>query len=178
VALVVFLRGANVGGHRVFRPAALAKELSHLGAVNVGAAGTFVIREPIARKELRTELSRRLPFETRILICHGREIARLMSLDIFGSTPAPSGIVRFVSLLVAPPRNTPRLPVRFPSRGQWLLEIVARDKRFVFGQYRRHIKTIRYLGMLDRVFGVPVTTRNWNTMMAIATALHRHDSSQ
>jgi uncharacterized protein (DUF1697 family) len=56
MALVVFLRGVNVGGHRVFRPSAFAKELSHLGAVNIGAAGTFVIRPRIARAELRAEL--------------------------------------------------------------------------------------------------------------------------
>ncbi|MBY0496071.1 MAG: DUF1697 domain-containing protein [Cyanobacteria bacterium] len=41
MALVVFLRGVNVGGHRTFRPAALAKQLEHLGAINIGAAGTF-----------------------------------------------------------------------------------------------------------------------------------------
>jgi hypothetical protein len=27
------------------------------------------------------------------------------------------------------------------------------------------------LGMIDRVFGVPVTTRNWNTILAIAEVL-------
>src|SRR5207237_2229993 len=44
--------------------------------------------------------------------------------------------------------------------------------RFVLGLYRRDMKVIGYLGRLDRVFGVPVTTRNWNTMEAIANAVH------
>jgi hypothetical protein len=43
---VVLLRGVNVGGHRTFRPARLAERLQHLGAINIGAAGTFVIRKP------------------------------------------------------------------------------------------------------------------------------------
>lgn len=43
MAQVVLLRGLNVGGHRRFRPASLAEELAHLDAVNIGAAGTFVI---------------------------------------------------------------------------------------------------------------------------------------
>jgi len=47
------------------------------------------------------------------------------------------------------------------------LKILARDDRFVFGVYRRHMKAIAYLGTLDRLFGVPVTTRNWNTITAI-----------
>jgi uncharacterized protein (DUF1697 family) len=41
----------------------------------------------------------------------------------------------------------------------------------VIGLYRRHMKVISYLGTLDRVFGVPVTTRNWNTITAIAKVL-------
>lgn len=44
MVLVVLLRGVNVGGHRTFRPTTLAKQLAHLDAVNIGAAGTFVIR--------------------------------------------------------------------------------------------------------------------------------------
>ena len=52
-----------------------------------------------------------------------------------------------------------------------VLEVRKRDGRFVIGQYRRHMKAITYLGALDRVFGVPATTRNWNTMTAIAKVL-------
>jgi hypothetical protein len=63
------------------------------------------------------------------------------------------------------------MPIIFPSRGRWLLKILARDNRYVFGLYRRHMKAIGYLGMLDRLFGVPATTRNWNTMTAIARVL-------
>jgi hypothetical protein len=33
------------------------------------------------------------------------------------------------------------------------------------------MKVISYLGTLDRLFGVPVTTRNWNTIIAIAKVL-------
>lgn len=40
MALVVLLRGVNVGGHRTFRPTMLTEELKHLDAINIGAAGT------------------------------------------------------------------------------------------------------------------------------------------
>jgi hypothetical protein len=33
------------------------------------------------------------------------------------------------------------------------------------------MKVIGYLGTFDRLFGVPVTTRNWNTMTTIARIL-------
>ncbi len=45
------------------------------------------------------------------------------------------------------------------------------ENRFVFGVYRRQMKVIGYLDTFDRLFGVPVTTRNWNTIIAIARVL-------
>ena len=176
MAHVVLLRGVNVGGHRTFRPAKLAEQLRHLGAVNIGAAGTFVIRRPITRAQLRAELARRLPFEAEIMICEGREIVRMMSQNHFADQPVRPDIVRFVSVLSQRPRSAPSTPMRFPSRGTWLLKILARDNRFLFGLYRRQMKAISYLGTLDRLFGVPVTTRNWNTITAVARVLGREET--
>jgi len=171
VALVVLLRGVNVGGHRTFRPTELAAQLKHLDAVNIGAAGTFVIRQPITQAQLREELLRRLPFVAEIMICQGREILGMMSQNHFAGQPVRPDIVRFVSVLSKRPRSAPSIPISLPSSGKWLLKILARDNRFVFGMYRRHMKVISYLGSLDRLFGVPATTRNWNTIAAIARVL-------
>jgi uncharacterized protein (DUF1697 family) len=49
--------------------------------------------------------------------------------------------------------------------------VITAEKRFVFGEYRRHMKTIGYLGQIDKLFDAPVTTRNWNTIMAIVRVL-------
>jgi uncharacterized membrane protein len=37
--------------------------------------------------------------------------------------------------------------------------------------YRRHMKTIGYLGQIDKLFGVRATTRNWNTIITIVQIL-------
>jgi uncharacterized protein (DUF1697 family) len=171
MALVVFLRGVNVGGYRRFRPSVLAGELQPLDAVNIGAAGTFVIRKPIAAAKLRAELARRLPFDAEIVICQGREILELIAQNPFPQQPARTGEVRFVSVLSRTPRVEPSMPVSFPSSGRWLLKVLARRKRFVCGVYRRHMKVIGYLGSVDRLFEVPTTTRNWNTIAAISRVL-------
>lgn len=171
MALVVFLRGVNVGGHRVFRPAVLARELKPLSAVNIGAAGTFVIRAPVTRTRLREELTRRLPFATAIMICEGREILRLAAADPFARHPAHRQVIRFVSVLARRPRADPPLPLRVPVTGRWELRVLGRRDRFVLGVYRREMRAVTHLGMLDRLFGMPVTTRNWNTIMAIADVL-------
>ncbi|MEX2271779.1 MAG: DUF1697 domain-containing protein [Vicinamibacterales bacterium] len=171
MALVVLLRGVNVGGHRTFRPTTLVKQLKHLDAVNIGAAGTFVIRRPISQVKLRGELARRLPFDTEIMICQGREIARMMSRNHFADQPARPDVVHFVSMLSKRPRSAPPTPISLPSSGQWMLKILAQENQFIFGMYRRHMKAIGYLGTLDRLFGVPATTRNWNTITQIAKVL-------
>jgi len=171
VTLVVLLRGVNVGGHRTFRPTVLAGQLEHLGAVNVGAAGTFVIRRPVSRHQLRAEFASRLPFEAEITICGGRELVDLLSTDAFVDHPERAGVVRFVSVLSRSPRSSPQLPVTLPPHGKWLVRILERRDRFVLGVYRRDMKTIGHLGTLDRLFGVPVTTRSWKTVRAIADVL-------
>ncbi len=169
--LVVFLRGVNVGGHRTFRPTLLAEQLKHFDAVNVGATGTFVIRQPVTQARLRAELVRKLPFDAQIFICHGREITRLMADGPFAGHSARSDVTRFVSFISHRPRSEPPMPMDFPSSGRWLLRILARRDRFIFGLYRRDMKVISYLSHLDRLFGVPVTTRNWNTIKAVAKVL-------
>jgi len=178
MALVVFLRGVNVGGRRRFRPSLLAQELRHLGAVNIGAAGTLIIRTRITRAKLRAELARRLPFQTTIAICDGRDIAKLIDSQPYAPEGARPDVVGFISVLTRSPRSKPALPMTFPGRGVWLVKILASDGRFIVGQYRRDMKTIGYLGGIDRVFGVPVTTRSWSTIASIGRVLAGTASSR
>jgi len=171
MALVVFLRGVNVGGHRTFRPSVLAKGLSAYDVVNVGAAGTFVVRKPGSRSKFRAVLLRKLPFEAEVVLCDGRDLIRLETDNPFGAEPPRPDVVRFVSILSKAGGLRAALPVSFPPGGEWLVRVIASKKQFVFGMYRRHMKTIGYLGRIDKLFGVPATTRNWNTILAVVRIL-------
>jgi uncharacterized protein (DUF1697 family) len=171
MALVVFLRGINVGGHRTFRPSILARELSDYGVVNVGATGTFVVKKPGSRAQFRAELLRKLPFEVEIVLCDGRDLIRLETENPFGTEPSRPDMVRFVSILSKASRSPAFIPFTLPPVGEWFVRVIASKNRFVFGVYRRHMKTIRYLGQIDKLFGVPATTRNWNTIIAIVRIL-------
>ena len=171
MASAVFLRGVNVGGHKTFQPSVLAKELSTLDVVNIGAAGTFVVRKPISQTGLRAELRRRLPFDAEIMICSARDITRLVAADPFRDEPSGTDIVRFVSLLAKRPGKLPSLPFSLPPDDEWLLKIIAVRDRFVLGLYRRNMKVISYLGQIEKRLGVSATTRNWNTISAIVKVL-------
>jgi uncharacterized protein (DUF1697 family) len=171
MALVVFLRGVNVGGHRTFRPSKLARKLSDYDVVNVGAAGTFVVHKPGSRAKFRTALLEKLPFEAEVVVCEGRDIIGLERENPFAAEPSAPDVVRFVSILSKAGGNRVSLPVTFPSDGEWLVRVMASQGQFVFGTYRRHMKTIGYLGRIDKLYGGLATTRNWNTIIAIVRIL-------
>jgi len=175
--LVVFLRGVNVGGYRTFRPSELARALRAYDVVNVGAAGTFVVRKPGPRKKFRAALLERLPFETEVAFCEGDSLVRFVKEKPFGTKPPDPDVTRFVSVLVKPGTLQAAVPFKLPREGEWLVRVLGATGRFVFGMYRRHMKTIGYLGQMDKLFGGRATTRNWNTIMAVVRLLDFEDGS-
>ena len=174
---VVFLRAVNVGGTNRCQPALIAKQLARFGVVNIGAVGTFVVREDVSESALRAAIARKLPFKCEIMICPARDIIKFISNDPFSHEPpvrlGPSGpnITRFVSVLHKRPRTLPALPFSLPSDDDWLLKIIAIQDRFVLGLYRREMKAISYLGKIEKLLGVPATNRNWNTIQKVAKIL-------
>ena len=53
----------------------------------------------------------------------------------------------------------------------WLLKILKIEKQFVIGIYRREMKAIGYLGKIEKILGVPATTRSWNTIQKVVQVL-------
>jgi uncharacterized protein (DUF1697 family) len=164
----VFLRAVNVGGNNLCRPAVIAKELSRFGIINIGAVGTFVVRENVSESALRRAIAERLPFKCEIMICPARDIIKLTSHDPFLEAPSGPDIVRFVSVSAKPIRPLPSLPLSLPSDRDWVLKIIAIENRFVLGVYRRQMRAISYLAKVEKQLGVPLTTRNWNTIARVA----------
>ena len=74
---VVFLRAINFGGTNRCRPALIAKELAKFDVVNIGAVGTFVVREDVNESTLRTVVAKKLPFKCEITICPAKLIVDL-----------------------------------------------------------------------------------------------------
>ena len=168
---VVFLRAVNVGGANRCQPAAIARQLAKFGVVNIGAVGTFVVREHVNESTLRAAFARKLPFKCEIMICPARDIIKLTSKNPFARQPPEENITRFVNVLAKRPNSPPSMPLSLPSDKDWLLKIIAIQDRFVLGLYRRQMKAISYLGKIEKLLGVPATTRSWNTIEKIAKIL-------
>src|SRR6266568_3365149 len=172
MASVVFLRAVNVGKANRCQPALIAEQLAKFGVVNIGAVGTFVVREGVKESALRAAIARKLPFKCEIMICPARDIIKLASKDPFSGQPSGPNITRFVSVLAKRLRAPPPLPLSLPSDDDWLLKIIAIQDRFILGLYHRQMKAISYLGKIEKQFGVPVTTRNWNTIEKVVEVLN------
>jgi uncharacterized protein (DUF1697 family) len=168
---VVFLRAVNVSGANRCQPAQIAKELAKFGVVNIGAVGTFVVRENVSESALRAAIAKKLPFKCEIMICPARDIIKLAAKDPFSRQPSGPEITRFVNVLHKRLRTLPPLPLSLPSDDDWLLKIIAIQGKFVLGLYRREMKAISYLGKIEKKFGVAATTRSWNTIEKVAEIL-------
>jgi Protein of unknown function (DUF1697) len=185
---VVFLRAVNVGGANRCQPARIAKQLAKFGVVNIGAVGTFVVRKNASESILRNAFAKKLPFKCEIMIVPAPDVIRLASKNPFAQEPSGENITRFVSVLAKPlphlrsgshqtsnikPQKSrlPPLPLNLPSEENWLLKIITIEKRFALGLYRRQMKAIGYLGKIEKLLGVPATTRSWSTIEKVVKIL-------
>lgn len=130
-----------------------------------------MVRKGTSKGALRARFARSLPFSTDIFIVTGHEISGLLSADPFHGKPIPRGTVKFVSILSRRTHAGLRTAFSLPAGKRWLVKILGRRGRFVYGLYRRNMKVIGVLGQLDAIFGVPLTTRSWGTIEKIGAAL-------
>jgi uncharacterized protein (DUF1697 family) len=172
VAHVVFLRGANVGGKNVFRPAQFAAGLAHLGVVNIGAAGTFVVRGRASPARIRREFLAGLSFDPNLVIKPADEILALVRSRPFQDVEFTKQMRGWVAVLCGPPKAEPALPVILPVDKEWSFRFERIDGAFAFGLW--HLRPRGFIipsNALESSIGVAVTTRWWETYERIAKAI-------
>jgi uncharacterized protein (DUF1697 family) len=171
MASVVFFRAVNVGLHQRFSPSTLAKELSGFGVVNIGAAGTFAVRNNISDAKLKAEILRRLTFKPKLMICPAADVLALADGKVFGKIPDGKDVKPFLTVMQKPLSSPPKLPIEYPTAAKWEVRIVGAEGRFVL--------TLRRPGdlysnaVVEKLFGIPATTRGWNTVAAVVKALEK-----
>ncbi len=169
--LVVFLRAVNVGGHKAFRPSELAKELAHLGLINIGAAGTFVLPGSVAQETVRAQLLKALPFPAEMMICPGKALLDLAATPVFAAGPS-GGVRHYVSVLSRAPRKRPPLPLSQPAGERWEVKVVMVSGKFALSLARRLGKSfVDPNAVVEKGFGMPATTRNRTTIIKICDLL-------
>jgi uncharacterized protein (DUF1697 family) len=173
--LVVFLRGVNVGGNKTFRPAELARAL---GAVNLGAAGTFVLHGGGAAATVRRAILDALEFEAEVIVCPGADVVELARRAEKDPPPYGKDLKTMVSVLAGTPKAPPRLPVEVPPGAEsWQVRVTSVSGPFVTSLWRRREGRFIYPNeVVEKLFGIPATTRGWNTIGAIRKAVESEKS--
>ncbi len=160
--LVVFLRGANAIGSRVFSPVALASKLSRLEVQNIGVAGTFIVRAQMPRAKVCAAFEKACPHDADVIVHPLADIERLLD---GGRSIEGDGRV-FVAVLASRPPAASRLPL---ERGSpWMVRSESHSGAFVVGR-KRSIggQWLDANAIVEREFGVRATTRVWETMERI-----------
>jgi uncharacterized protein (DUF1697 family) len=166
---VVFLRAANIGGRNVFRPAELARTLGHLDVVNVGAAGTFVLRAKASASRIRREILERLPFEPMLAVVPAREVLSLVASQPFAGVRLSRDRRAWVAILERRIRDRPDLPLFAPQRRAWSVRLDGVDGRFARGLWQRRPGGFVFPNhVVERTFGLPATCRWWETLERVA----------
>jgi uncharacterized protein (DUF1697 family) len=169
---VVFLRGVNVGGHKAFRPKEVARQLSDLDVINIGAAGTFVVRKKIGQTALRAEFLKLLPFAAELMICGEPDLVALSREGPLSDEQASKDTRCFVSVMAKKPAHLPPLPLSQPAGDKWQVKIMKVSGRFALSVWRRTEGTFIYPNeVVEKQFRVPATTRSWNTIETICSVL-------
>jgi uncharacterized protein (DUF1697 family) len=172
MAHVVFLRAANVGGNNVFRPSQLVAALSHLDVVNIGAAGTFIVRGKATPTRIRDEIHSRLPFTTTIIVRPGKEILALVESEPFRGVEFSKDLRGWVGALAGKPNAHATFPVLMPPTGPWGVRFDGVSGQFALGIWQRQPKGFHIpANVVEKAIGVASTVRWWETFEKIAKAL-------
>src|SRR5439155_1359992 len=83
--------------------------------VNLGAAGTFVVRAPASAASIRREILSRLPFEPAIAVRPAREVVALVRSEPFRGIALSKDLRGWAAVLCGPPRSRPTLPLVKPK---------------------------------------------------------------
>jgi uncharacterized protein (DUF1697 family) len=171
---VVFLRAANVGGRNVFRPAELARDLTDLDVVNVGAAGTFVVRSRTSAARIRREILERLPFEPMLAVVPTREVLSLVESQPFAGVRLSKDRRAWVAILDRRIRERPDLPLFAPQRRAWTVRIGRVEGRFALGLWQRRPGGFVFPNqVVEGTFGRQATCRWWETLEKVAALARR-----
>jgi len=173
MAHVVFLRAANVGGKNVFRPAQLAAALAHLEVVNVGAAGTFVVRSSASATAIRREFLSRLPYQPAIAVRPARELIALAKSAPFKGVAFSKDLRGWAAVLCGKLKSKPTLPLMRPTGKAWSVRFDRIEGPYALGLWRRADGFVSPNQLVEDALGVPATMRYWETFEKVAGLIER-----
>jgi uncharacterized protein (DUF1697 family) len=173
---VAFLRAVNVAGHARVSMSDVVRTFEHAGcrdARSYGHAGNLLwtqSRGAAPVEKMRALLGQLLGEAPGIMVRTGRQIRSIVGTDPFGALVDDKSVKLYVVFLERRPKQVPALPLRHAPEQ---LDLIAIRGREAYVVSRR--KPNGFYGfpnqLVERVLGVPATSRNWSTVVKVARLL-------
>lgn len=175
---VALLRGINVGGNKKVPMADLKKILEKAGFENVKtllASGNVIFessekKAENVRKIIETTIEKKFGFTVPTIIRTMEEIEKLITSDPFKGIKVTPETRLYVTFRGDDTRmlNVDRRMSTFRIPAFHILKVTKSEiiSYLTVGENRG---TVDAMGILEKEFGKNITTRNWNTVMKIAT---------
>jgi uncharacterized protein (DUF1697 family) len=172
-----FLRGINVGGHKLIKMEALVSVFVSAGFKNVRtliASGNVIFearetdRDLLARK-IEQKLTKAFGHEITVVVMPVDQLKAALRRNPFKKLEASRDIMPFVTFLASEPVRKPKVPLKVEKES---IELLAIRDRVVFILARR--KENGWFGFphefAERLFGTLTTTRNLSTVQRLLKA--------
>jgi len=177
ISYVAFLRGINVGGHKLIKMEDLARVFVSAGFKNVRtliASGNVIFEaretegDVLARK-IEKKLTKAFGHEITVVIMTIAQLKAAVRRHPFKDLEASRDIMLFVTFLASDPVQKPKVPLKVEKES---IELLAIRDRVAFILARR--KENGWFGFphafAERLFGTLTTTRNLSTVQRILKA--------
>lgn len=177
IAYAAFLRGINVGGHKIVKMDDLKRAFASLGFQNAKtllASGNVVFQAPpmsasVLTKQLEEKLKKTFGFQISVLIRSLKELQRLDGSKPFhGITVTPQTRL-FVTFLSEKPASRLKLPYVSPGGNFKILRASKCEVCSVLTITNLR-RGMQFMAVLDKEFGRKITTRSWSTITRILNA--------
>lgn len=173
---VALLRGINVGGNRPIKMAALREVFEKMGFEHVETvlnSGNVIFSSAeadmgVLEQRIRPQLFEQFGHDRPVMLRTIDEIRDIVRADPFKQVTVTEDTRLYVTFITEEPEGGLQLPYQSPEKD---MRILALSGGAVFSAVTLSPQrgTTELMKIIDTEFGREVTTRNWNTILKIAT---------
>ncbi len=172
-----FLRGINVGGHKIIKMEELREAFEELKFKNVRtllASGNVIFQSEeknltILTQKIEQQLAKRFGHEIGVIIRSSEEIKSLINSDPFKGVVITPNTRLYITFLSEKSKNNLIVPYESPNKDYKVLRITDGEVFSVL-TLLPDVNTTDLMKFLEKEFGKKITTRNLNTIAKIANA--------
>lgn len=172
---IALLRGINVGGNKKIKMEDLREMLSKLGYENpktVLASGNAAFDAEGNADEIKSTIEQGIEstfgFSVNVIILPREQIEKLVAANPFAGIEVTKETRLYVTFLPEKPSVTIEIPYHAPDGDFTILQVTDSEIISVLVLSAK-MKTTDSMNILEAEFGKGITTRNWNTVLKIAT---------